>query len=71
MQAKLIFDLSDYDDQIAHLRAVKSTDLALALLDIKDMLHKLSKYDPDNHFTQEMFFQIMDSRDINIHSLII
>lgn len=30
----LKFDLNDFDDRIAHLRAVKSLDMALALWDI-------------------------------------
>ena len=33
-QATLTFDLNDSDEAIAHLRAVKSLDLALAIWDI-------------------------------------
>lgn len=31
MKAVLEFDLNDFDDKIAHLRAVKATELALVL----------------------------------------
>lgn len=34
MRATLTFDLNDPDDQQAHRRAIKSTDLALALWEI-------------------------------------
>lgn len=34
MKSKLIFDLNDPDDQLAHLRAVKSTQMALVIWEI-------------------------------------
>jgi hypothetical protein len=33
-KAKLKYDLDDFDDRMAHLRAVKSLDMAMALWDI-------------------------------------
>lgn len=39
-KAILEFDLNDYDDKMAHKRAVKSTDLALALWEIEMNLRK-------------------------------
>lgn len=39
-KATLEFDLNDYDDRMAHKRAVKSTDLALALWEIEVNLRK-------------------------------
>ena len=39
-KAILEFDLNDYDDNMAHKRAVKSTDLALALWEIEMNLRK-------------------------------
>jgi len=44
MKAILEYDLNDSDDRMAHLRAVKSTDMALALWQIlyntrKEMLY--------------------------------
>jgi hypothetical protein len=39
-KAIIEFDLNDYDDKMAHKRAVKSTDLALALWEIEVNLRK-------------------------------
>ena len=39
-KAILEFDLNDYDDNMAHKRAVKSTDLSLALWEIEMNLRK-------------------------------
>ena len=40
MKAKLQYDLNDPDDRMAHLRAVKSLDMASALFDITRNLKK-------------------------------
>ena len=40
MKAKLIFDLENNDDRIAHLRCVKAVDLSLV---IWNMLHNTKK----------------------------
>lgn len=34
MKAELKFDLNDFDDKIAHLRAIKSLDLSLVLWEL-------------------------------------
>ena len=39
-KATLEYDLNDYDDKMAHKRAIKSTDLALALWEIQINLRK-------------------------------
>ena len=39
-KAIIEYDLNDYDDRMAHKRAVKSTDLALALWEIEVNLRK-------------------------------
>ena len=39
-KAIIEYDLNDYDDRMAHKRAVKSTDLALALWQIEVNLRK-------------------------------
>lgn len=39
-KAIIEYDLNDYDDRMAHKRAVKSTDLALALWEIEMNLRK-------------------------------
>jgi hypothetical protein len=40
MKAILEFDLDDHDDRMAHLRCVKSTDMAIV---ISEILHNLEK----------------------------
>ena len=40
MKAKLTFDLDDMDDRMAHLRAVKSLDMAIVLWEI---VHNMKK----------------------------
>lgn len=40
MKAKLTFDLDDPDDRMAHLRAVKATDMACVLFEISANLYK-------------------------------
>jgi hypothetical protein len=40
MKAKLQYDLNDPDDRMAHLRAVKSLDMASALFEITRNLRK-------------------------------
>jgi hypothetical protein len=48
MEAILKFNLDDPDDRTAHLRAIKSLDLSLALLDIKNELRSNVKHFPDS-----------------------
>lgn len=43
MKAKLEFDLDDFSDKKAHLRAIAATDAFLALHDIDNMLRGYSK----------------------------
>ena len=40
MKAKLEFDLTDIDDRMEHLRAIKSLDMALTLWDIQFNLRR-------------------------------
>ena len=40
MKAKLEFDLDDVDDRMAHLRCVKSTDMALVLWEMSLNMRK-------------------------------
>lgn len=43
MKATLEFDLDDFSDKKAHLRAIAATDAFLALYDIDNMLKEYSK----------------------------
>ena len=40
MKAKLIFDLDNPDDRMAHMRATKSLDMAVVLFEIQTNLKK-------------------------------
>jgi len=40
MKAKLEFDLDDFDDRMAHLRCVKSTDMASILFEMSTNARK-------------------------------
>ena len=41
MKAKLTFDLNDQDDRKAHLRCIKSTDMAVVLFEITHNLKRM------------------------------
>ena len=81
MVAKLEFDLDDADDRMAHLRCVKSTDMAIVLFEIahnlkRQLEHRFeSQPQPRDVFdgVEETFREIhklMDYHGINIDELI-
>ncbi len=84
-KATLEFDLTDFDDRIEHMRAVKSLDMAIALFDIIYNLHKdvertveakemreedCTPYDVVELY-REKISDIINSRSINIDDLIV
>lgn len=79
MEAILKFDLNEFDDQVAHMRAVKALDLCLMINDFEEELRKLVKYAPDSLpeekyqgyvEVQEKFYEIMNQHSINMEQLI-
>ena len=81
MKAKLEYDLNDFDDKMAHLRAVKSLDMASALFEITQNLRKkvIRRFEDDekeyDEFDgiQEVFdriHEILEDNNINIDELI-
>jgi hypothetical protein len=75
MQAKLIFDLDNPDDRMAHLRCVKSLDMALV---IWEFLRNSRKKLEDREFkdgyeaieaTYEEFYNLLEEHGINIDKL--
>ena len=52
-KAILKFDLTDMDDKMSHMRAVKSFDMMLTLWDLDQELRSLTKYAPDDMPTEE------------------
>jgi len=79
MKAKLIFDLEDKYDEEAHLRAVKSLDLAMTLYDMDQYLRSQTKYAPDSmssevcdalQETRDKLHELMNERSIDLDKLI-
>jgi hypothetical protein len=78
-EATLKFDLNDPDDIIAHKRAVKSLDMAMALWEIthntkKGLEWSLEGKDIDKYDVLELVFEkiyeILDDNNINTDELI-
>ncbi len=78
-KAKLEFDLNDQDDRMAHLRAVKSLDMAMALWDIthntkKGLEWAMEGKEMDKYDALEMVFEkiheILNAHNIDTDELI-
>ena len=80
-QATLTFDLNDSDDAMAHLRAVKSLDLALAIWDIVHNTKKslewsleskeeISRYDVVD-LVYDKIYAILEEHDVVIDKYIV
>jgi len=61
-KAILEFDLNDHDDKMAHKRAIKSTDLALALWEIEMNLRK--------RLERELEFKEFKNEDVEVYDVI-
>ena len=79
-QATLKYDLSDPDDFVAHLRAIKSLDMALAIWNIvhntKKSLHRTigeTDLSPDDVIDEvyKKIYEILDDHNIDSEELII
>lgn len=78
MKATLEFNLDEFSDLQAHLRAVKSTDLVIALWDIDQYLRKELKYneklsEPEHDVlqkTRDELYRILSEKGINMDELI-
>lgn len=77
-KAILKFDLNELDDIQAHLRAMKSTDMAFALFEYghrakNDFEFNIDKYESKEELLDavfEKFWKILDEHDINLDKLI-
>ena len=79
-EAILKYDLNDSDDNMAHMRAVKSLDMALALWDITHNTKKglewsmegkeLDKYEVLD-IVYEKIYEILEEHNIKMDDLII
>ena len=78
MKAKLEFDLDDFDDRMAHLRCVKSTDMASILFEMTMNARKRitmgSEYGEEYYKGVDDVFnklrELMEENNINIDELI-
>ena len=68
MKAKLEFDLEDLDNVMAHLRCVKSLDMALALFKIQGIIR--DKWDIDAAEIQSKIRDTFEEYDINLEDLV-
>jgi hypothetical protein len=78
-KAKLKYDLDDFDDRMAHLRAVKSLDMAMALWDIthntkKGLEWSMEGKEIDKYEALEMVFdkiyEILEEHNIKMDDLV-
>jgi hypothetical protein len=78
-KATLEFDLNDSDDMIAHLRAVKSLDMAMALWEIVHNTKKGLEWSMENkeidkydalELVYEKIHEILSDHNINTDELI-
>jgi hypothetical protein len=82
MKATLSYNLNDPDDRMAHLRAVKSLDMASALFDItRNLRNKIqNRYEDIDNTNNDVFdgidavfdeiYNILEDNNIDIDELI-
>jgi len=77
MKAILEFNLDDNDDQMAHLRAIKATDMAVVLWEMDEYLRGQIKHgliDDNAHkalsITRDTLYCLMSNHNINLDELI-
>lgn len=68
MKAKLEFNLEDLDDVMAHLRCVKSLDMALTLFKIQGIIR--DKWEFNAVEIQKQINEAFEEYDINLEDLI-
>ena len=60
-KAILKFDLNDFDDRMAHLRAVKSLDLSMAIWDILQLRKTMERRFENTENTNNDVFDCIDA----------
>jgi hypothetical protein len=75
MKARLIFDLETQEDQLAHLRCLKSLDLALCLWEFQQRLDRICDESEDGKHLDERvvsqaFYDCLLEYGINLTELI-
>jgi uncharacterized protein (DUF1015 family) len=79
-EAILKYNLDNPDDRMAHMRAVKSTDMAIALFEIvnnskREFVEKIEQGSYDNSYdllkdVYEKIWQILEDEGINLEDII-
>ena len=78
MKAKLIFDLDDFDDKMAHERCVKATDMAIVLWEIMTNSYRglTNGYDEDDAYHKgvdavyDHLKELLYEHNVDVNSLI-
>lgn len=75
MKAQLVFNLDDSDDAMAHLRCVKSLDMALALWQMAGKIREIVDTSEDGKYIDadliwNAWNEAMEQYDINLHKLV-
>lgn len=72
MKAKLIFNLDNPDDGMAHLRCVNSLKMACALFDINQIRSKVERMELDSDEALERVFELIHEsmEEVDLDSLI-
>lgn len=78
MKAILEFNMDEFDDVVAHKRAVKSLDVLLVLYDFDQHLRSELKYNEnltDEQYekldkTREKLYEIMNERNVSLDELL-
>ena len=75
MKAQLVFNLDDSDDAMAHLRCVKSLDMALALWEVSGKIRSIVDTSEDGKYIDadliwNAWNEAMEQYDINLHKLV-
>jgi hypothetical protein len=74
MKAKLIFDMDEPEDVMAHLRCTKALDMAMALWDFSNKLRSIYKYGSGEENIESIskeFHEILEEHNINLEKLIL
>ena len=76
-KATLEFNLDEHEDQVAHLRAVKALDMALALWDMDQYLRGLIKHGDLDHTVydalqaaRDKLYEIKSKHSIDLDELL-
>jgi hypothetical protein len=69
-KAILKFDLNDFDDTMAHLRAVKSLDLSMAIWDILQLRKTIERRFENTDNTNNDVFDGIDAMSVGISEIL-